>query len=88
MLSPALATYWIFGFGILGLLALVLWVVGLVDAARRPDLDRGKRAAWILLIVIFPIVGTLVYLATRPTLPDERDKIIAARTGHAHRLDR
>jgi hypothetical protein len=33
-------------------------------------------------------VGTLVYLATRPTLSDEREKLIAARTSGAHRLDR
>jgi hypothetical protein len=60
----------------------------LVDAARRPDLDRLHRMAWILLIVLLPIVGTLVYLATRPTLSDEREKLIAARTSGAHRLDR
>jgi hypothetical protein len=45
---------------------------------QAPDLDRRSRWAWILLILLLPLVGTLVYLAMRPTLPEERDKIAAA----------
>jgi hypothetical protein len=66
------------GIGIFGLLILGLWIVGLVDVARRPDLDRGARVRWIALIVLLPIVGTLIYLGKRPTLPEEREKIAAA----------
>lgn len=68
------------GIGVLGLFIIVLWVLGLVDVFRRPDFDRGKRAAWVLIIVLLPIVGTIAYFINRPTLPEEREKIIAART--------
>ena len=78
MLTPAIGGLWFLGLGILGLLILALWITGLVDVIRRPDLDRRSRWAWILLILLLPLVGTLVYLAMRPTLPEERDKIAAA----------
>ena len=75
---PLALGYWVFGLGILGMMALALWVVGLVDIARRPDLDRSKRWTWILLVVLLPIAGTIIYLVSRPTLPEERQKIIEA----------
>ena len=68
------------GVGILGILILICWVLGLVDVTRRPDFDRGKRAAWILIIVLLPVIGTIAYFISRPTLPDEADKIIKAQT--------
>jgi Phospholipase_D-nuclease N-terminal len=67
--------------GILLVLIAIAWVIGLVDVVlRRPDLIRTKRLAWVLLIVILPIVGTFIYFALRPTLPEEAEKIISARS--------
>jgi hypothetical protein len=78
MLIVALGYFSAFGVGIFGLVILGLWIWGLVDVMGRPDLDGAARIRWIALIVLLPIVGTLIYLAKRPTLPEERDKIIAA----------
>ena len=65
--------------GLVGVAILIVWVCGLVDLmTNRPDLDGRHRAAWILVIVLFPFVGTLVYFFVRPTLPAEREKMIAA----------
>jgi len=65
------------------LLIAIVWIAGLVDViAKRPDLDRTKRLAWILLIVILPVIGTLLYFILRPTLPEEAAQIVATRTGH------
>jgi hypothetical protein len=51
MLPPAVG-FWVFGFGILGLLALACWVVALVDIVRaRDDFDTRQRTAWILIVV-------------------------------------
>ena len=62
-------------------LIAIAWVLGLVDVVfKRHDLDRTKRLAWVLLIVILPIVGTVLYFALRPTLPDEAEKIISSRS--------
>jgi hypothetical protein len=80
MLIPALGGLWFLGFGLLGILILALWITGIVDVTRRPDLDRRQRSAWILIIVLLPVIGSLVYFVTRPTLPDERDRILAAQS--------
>jgi hypothetical protein len=76
----ALGSFEGLGIGVMGLLCICLWIAGLIDVLRRSDLDRGARGAWTLLIVLVPIVGTLVYFAKRPPLPEEREKIIAAQT--------
>ena len=46
----------------LGAVAIVAWVVALVDMVRRRDvLPRGRLAAWVLIVVIFPVLGTILY---------------------------
>ncbi len=46
---------------------LVIWAVGLIDIFRR-DLPRGTKAAWILIVVLLPVVGTVAYfLLRKPT---------------------
>jgi hypothetical protein len=79
-----LGTFWFFGFGILGLLIGAVWALGLVDVFRRTDLDRGSRAAWVLIIVLLPLIGTFVYFMRRPTTPEERDRAARA-TMRQHR---
>src|SRR4051794_39414058 len=37
------------GIGILGILILACWVLGLADIFRRPDFDRGKNAGGVLV---------------------------------------
>ena len=65
--------------GLLGVAIVIVWICGILDLMmKRPDLDGRHRAAWILIIVLFPILGTLGYFIARPTLPAERDEMIAA----------
>jgi hypothetical protein len=54
--------------------ALVMWiVVWLVVASRvlrRHDLGAGGKALWIVVILVFPLVGLLAYFlwdAARPS---------------------
>ena len=65
-----------FGIGIVGFVVILLWVLSLIDLSRRPDLDRRQRMTWVLLIVLLPVFGAITYLVKRPTLPEEREKII------------
>jgi hypothetical protein len=76
----ALGWFATFGIGIFGLVVVILWIIGLVDLSKRSDLDQRQKWTWLLLIVLIPIVGTIIYWVRRPTLPEEREKIIAART--------
>jgi hypothetical protein len=49
---------------LLALVAVVAWVVALVDIVRRRDeLSRKQLVAWVLLVVILPAVGTVLYFA-------------------------
>jgi Phospholipase_D-nuclease N-terminal len=74
--------------GLLWIALTIVWICGIVDLmTKRPDLDGRHRAAWILIILLFPLIGTLAYFFVRPTLPDERERMLAATqslkdTGH------
>jgi hypothetical protein len=38
------------------------------DIIRRNDLSGGMKAVWILVIVILPFLGILIYIVTRPKM--------------------
>lgn len=63
-----------------GLIAVILAVVVLVsiyDVVRRP-LSGGKTAAWILLIVILPFIGSMLYWGLRRPTPEELGRAVDA----------
>ncbi|MGB0165728.1 MAG: PLD nuclease N-terminal domain-containing protein [Luteibaculum sp.] len=43
------------------ILSVVLWIWAFVDIIRDSDKDEGLAVLWILLILLFPVVGTLAY---------------------------
>ncbi|MFC2149516.1 PLD nuclease N-terminal domain-containing protein [Candidatus Auribacterota bacterium] len=45
---------------LLGLAILVLDIVAIVDAVRG-KLSTGKKVLWIILILILPVVGMILY---------------------------
>jgi hypothetical protein len=49
------------------LLFLWIWIaIGVVfDVFRSPDLSNWSKAAWMLLIFVFPLVGVFIYLLIR-----------------------
>jgi hypothetical protein len=47
-----------------GVVAVIAWLVAVVDMIRRRrELSRGQFAAWILIVIIFPVLGTILYFA-------------------------
>ncbi|MDO8489740.1 MAG: PLDc N-terminal domain-containing protein [Candidatus Omnitrophota bacterium] len=46
--------------GILGLLILVLDIIAILDVLKS-SMDTGKKALWIILILILPVVGMVLY---------------------------
>jgi phospholipase D-like protein len=47
----------------------VAWIVGAIDVFRRRDLGIGGKLLWLLVLILLPIVGLLVYYlfaAARP----------------------
>lgn len=48
---------------ILAILVIAAWVWAIVDIIRRRHtMSGGKIAAWIIVILVFPIVGSIVYV--------------------------
>ena len=49
--------WWLFG-----VLIVMLWVFTIIDIVRRRQSRSGAQtAAWILLVLIIPVVGTIIY---------------------------
>ena len=47
---------------LIGVLVLFLWVASLVDIVRRRhSRSAGMTAAWVLVVLILPILGTIIY---------------------------
>jgi hypothetical protein len=58
-------------------IAIVVAVITLVDVLRRPY-GGWLKAGWVLAVVILPIVGSLIYWATRRYSPEEADEAYLA----------
>jgi type VI protein secretion system component VasK len=48
------------------ILAIWIFIALVSDVIRRDDLSGGKKAAWIVFMVILPFIGCLTYLIVRP----------------------
>jgi len=47
---------------LLGIAATIAWIVAIVDMIRRrASLSRGQLGAWLLVVIILPIIGTILY---------------------------
>ena len=46
--------------GILGLIVLILDIIAIVDVLKS-SMDTGGKALWIILILILPVVGMVLY---------------------------
>jgi Phospholipase_D-nuclease N-terminal len=48
---------------------IVVWLIVAYRVVRRDDLGAGGKALWLVVILVFPLVGLLVYFlwdAARP----------------------
>jgi hypothetical protein len=46
--------------GIIGLVVLILDIIAIVDALKS-SMDTGKKALWIILILVLPVIGMVLY---------------------------
>ena len=60
--------------GIFGLLILALDIWAIVSVLRS-DATTGKKALWVLLIVILPVLGLIIWgiMGPRGNRPDDRN---------------
>ena len=63
---------------LLGIFVVVLWIFTIVNIIqRRHERSAGKTAAWIIIILVFPVLGTIVYFlvngASGPVVPRDAE---------------
>ncbi len=46
--------------GLIGLIVVVLDIIAIVDAVKS-SMDTGKKALWIILVLILPVIGMILY---------------------------
>ena len=53
------------GLWFLAVVSVILAVAALISVFRNPDFSEGSKALWVLVILIFPLFGSLVYFGVR-----------------------
>jgi hypothetical protein len=56
---------WATGLTVAGVAALILAVAAFISLFRNADLSGGARTMWILIILLVPIFGSLIYFGVR-----------------------
>jgi hypothetical protein len=63
--------------GTIGLLMVIVWAITIYDIFRR-HLGGKQTALWLVLVIILPFIGALIYWATRKDTPEEVESYVAA----------
>jgi type VI protein secretion system component VasK len=59
------------------ILAIWIFIMIVSDVFRRDDLSGGKKALWIVFMVILPFIGVLSYIIVRPKVTAQDVKLAA-----------
>ena len=69
---------WSFGDVFLSFLVFYFWFMFIwifirifADIFGREDLSGGAKAGWIILIIILPFLGCLIYMIARPKMTEQ-----------------
>ncbi len=91
MLMPAAFSFGDALLTVIEIALFVAWICLLVyvygDIFRSHDLSGGAKAAWVLGIFIFPLLGSLIYLLLRGGEMHERTELAARRLREAMTQD-
>ncbi len=61
---------------------LILWSYAIISLVGRHDLGIGGKLAWLVAILVLPIIGSILYFMLRPA-PQEQNRRAQARH-HKH----
>lgn len=59
--------FFLFFFITLALALVGFWIYALVDAIQSEYKESSMKAIWIILIIVFPVLGTILYFALAPS---------------------
>jgi len=89
-----LATEWSFGSFLWATVVFFFWFIFIwmfitifADIFRRDDLSGGAKAGWIILIVLVPFLGILIYMIARPKMTEQDKEMLAAAQEQRRRLE-
>jgi hypothetical protein len=57
------------------------------DIFRRNDLSGGAKAGWIILLVILPFLGILIYMIARPKMTEQDKEMMAQMQERQRRVE-
>jgi hypothetical protein len=60
-------------YGAITLALLLVWAISIYDIVRR-HLGMKRTAAWILIVVLLPVAGSIVYWVMRKPEPGEAQR--------------
>ena len=53
---------------LLGLVIVIVWIATIINIIqRRHTFSKATVAAWLIIVIVLPIVGTLAYLIVNGT---------------------
>jgi len=92
--ASMLATEWSFGSFLWATVVFFFWFIFIwmfitifADIFRRDDLSGGAKAGWIILIVLVPFLGILIYMIARPKMTEQDKEMLAAAQEQRRRLE-
>ena len=53
------------GLSILAVVAVILAIGALISVFRNEDFTGSSKALWVVVILIFPLLGSLIYFGVR-----------------------
>ena len=84
---------WSFGDVIWAMIVFFFWfmfiwmfIAVFADIFRRNDIHGGAKAGWIILIVILPLIGILVYMIARPKMTEQDKQMMEAAQEQQRRM--
>jgi cbb3-type cytochrome oxidase subunit 3 len=63
--------------GTIVFLAAIVWAITIYDILRR-HLGGKKTVLWLLLVIVLPFIGALIYWALRKPEPEELQQTVVA----------
>jgi len=84
---------WSFGDVLWAMIVFFFWfmfiwmfIAVFADIFRRNDISGGVKAGWIILIVILPLIGILIYMIARPKMTEQDKEMMMAAQEQERRL--
>jgi len=63
-----------------------MFIAVFADIFRRNDISGGVKAGWIILIVILPLFGILIYMIARPKMTEQDKQMMAEAEAQQRRM--